>query len=103
MAVYILHFSMKLHHAQHYVGWASRVNDRVEHHRNGTGARLTQVLNELGIAYEVARVFKNADRSFERKLKNVKNTKFYCPICMGNKARNYQPEVPETNISIQSD
>jgi predicted GIY-YIG superfamily endonuclease len=93
MSVYILHLQTPLKHAHHYVGFAKNVDERIAHHRNGTGARFTQVCNELGITYEVARVFKGKGRNFERKLKNTNNTKRYCPICMGTKCRDYEPEA----------
>ncbi|MBI5951871.1 MAG: GIY-YIG nuclease family protein [Chloroflexi bacterium] len=92
MSVYILHLDSPLKHARHYVGFASKVNRRLEHHRSGSGARFTQVCNENGITYQLARVFEQADRAFERKLKNCKHTARYCPICAGEKARAYKPK-----------
>jgi predicted GIY-YIG superfamily endonuclease len=89
-AVYILHFDHPLKHAAHYVGWANDVSARLAHHRNGTGARLCQVLNELGIGYELARVFEGKDKTFERKLKNTNHTARYCPMCQA-KPRDYHP------------
>jgi predicted GIY-YIG superfamily endonuclease len=95
MSVYILHFSTPLKHARHYVGFTKQdVEARLQEHLNSTGARITQVCNEQGISYEVARVFKGEkyNRKFERKLKNTHSTKDYCPICMGDKCRNYLPK-----------
>lgn len=95
MSVYILHFSTPLKHAQHYVGFTKlEVEERFQHHINGTGARLTQVCNEQGITYQVARVFKGKKygRKFERMLKNTNHTKRYCPICSGDRCRNYSPK-----------
>lgn len=92
MSVYILHLESPLGHARHYVGWAKQVNKRIEHHKHGTGARFTQVCVERGIDFTLARVFEGADRNFERKLKKTHSTKDYCPICMGDKAREYAPK-----------
>jgi predicted GIY-YIG superfamily endonuclease len=78
--VYVLHFKTKLKHAGHYIGYAQDVLARLAQHRAGHGARLTQVLNEQGIEYEIALVMEG-DRTLERKLKNCKNVKRYCPIC----------------------
>ena len=97
MAVYILHFSTPLKHAQHYTGYAKDVDERFKEHCNGTGARITQVCNEQGITYQIARVFKGKDRKFERRLKNTHKVKVYCSICMGNKCRKYKPEVAPTD------
>lgn len=92
MSVYILHFSDAVSgRARHYVGFANNVNGRLWHHQNGSGARLTQVAAERGIEMSLARTFDGADRSFERRLKNTKNTARYCPMCYGKRARDYHP------------
>lgn len=91
MAVYILHFSTRVGHALHYVGWANDVPGRVKHHKAGSGARLTQVAVERGVEMTLARTFDGADKSFERRLKNTNNTAKYCPICAGKKCRAYHP------------
>lgn len=91
MVVYILHFHAPLKHARHYVGFSKRdAEARFQDHISGIGARITQVCNEQGITYEVARVFKGKSRTFERQLKRTHNTKNYCPICMGHKVRKYK-------------
>lgn len=92
MSVYILHFSTPLKHARHYVGYAKDVDARIECHRSGTGARITQVCNEQGITYQIARVFKGKGRTFEHKLKRTHKVKVYCPICMNGNHRKYKPE-----------
>lgn len=98
MSVYILHLNTPLGHARHYVGWAKKVNKRFEHHKNGCGARFTQVCVERGIDFVLARVFEGADKSFERKLKNTNNTKDYCPICMGDHVREYKPCLHDRKV-----
>lgn len=93
MSVYILHFSEPISgQAGHYTGFAENISGRLTHHRNGTGARLTQVAAERGITMTLARTFEGADRAFERQLKQTKNIRRYCPICMGNKCRAYHPK-----------
>lgn len=82
--VYLIHFSRPIsdkHTCQHYLGYASDLEERIERHRNGAGARLLAVAKERGIDFEVVRVWKNRTRKFERHLKNQKNAKVYCPIC----------------------
>lgn len=93
MTVYILHFSQPISgKASHYTGFANDLNGRIAHHRNGTGARLTQVAHERGIEMKLARTFEGADRTFERRIKKTKNIRRYCPICMGDKCREYHPK-----------
>lgn len=81
MCVYLLHFTTNYKHARHYLGYANHLDARVEHHRNGSGARLTQVIKLAGISFVVARVWPGEDRAFERRLKNQHNGPRLCPIC----------------------
>ena len=81
--VYIIHFSRKLAHAGHYVGWVkNNLETRLEKHRKGTGARLLQVLKEKGISWEVALVL-NGNRKLERAIKKRHYGRIakICPIC----------------------
>lgn len=86
MAVYLLHFDRPLPHGtqagtQHYLGFAQDVAARIAEHQSGNGARLTQVAVSRGIQLHVARVWPQADRDFERKLKRRHSPKRLCPIC----------------------
>ncbi len=93
MTVYIIHFSRAISgRVKHYIGFANNLEGRLQHHRNGSGARLTQVAAERGIEMILARTFAGADRSFERRLKNTKNAARYCPLCSGKRAREYHPK-----------
>lgn len=79
--VYLLHFSAPFHHASHYLGWTSLpVEQRIEHHRNGQGARLLQVVTAAGISFKVVRTWRGS-RQLERQLKNHHNSKRHCPLC----------------------
>ena len=84
--VYLLHFSQPYKHAAHYIGFAKKINTRIMHHRNGTGARLTQVAVEHGIELITARVWEGQSRQFERRLKKGKNSARLCPMCAGEDA-----------------
>lgn len=89
MTVYLLHLTTPLAHARHYIGWTTseaNVQRRYEHHKSGHGAHFTQVCNERGIDYQVARIWPNAGRCFERLLKNQKHSARLCPICNPGKA-----------------
>jgi hypothetical protein len=82
--VYEYHFSQKIHHAGHYIGYCSdeRFEERQKEHERGCGARLTQVAVERGITLKLARVWPGKGRKFERMLKiKNKNGPRLCPIC----------------------
>jgi predicted GIY-YIG superfamily endonuclease len=80
MTVYILHFETKLHHAQHYLGFARDLDVRLMQHANGTGARLLKAVGEAGISWRVARTW-DGGWGLERYLKRQKNGPRLCPIC----------------------
>lgn len=83
MNVYLLHFNRPInpsHATQHYLGFACDLDKRIRQHRQGKGARLTQVAVERGITFRVAEVWQG-DRSLESQLKKQKNSRRFCPIC----------------------
>lgn len=60
MNVYLLHFNRPInpsHPTQHYLGFACDLDKRIRQHRQGKGARLTQVAIERGIRFRVAEVW----------------------------------------------
>jgi predicted GIY-YIG superfamily endonuclease len=81
MCVYLLHFDTPYKHAKHYTGFANNLTGRLAHHANGTGARLTQVVRAAGIGWKLARVWEDADRTTERRIKNRKHAPLLCPVC----------------------
>lgn len=83
--VYLIHFDTAFGHARHYTGWARNTEARMKHHQNGTGANLMKVVGQAGITWRVARLWKGADRAFERALKNRGGASRHCPICMAAK------------------
>jgi predicted GIY-YIG superfamily endonuclease len=78
--VYLLHFSQKYHHAGHYLGFAETLENRLEQHRKGQGARLTQVIKDADIEFECVRTWEGT-RDFERQLKNRHDARSLCPNC----------------------
>lgn len=81
--VYLLHFRKPIspdHTCQHYLGFTDDLDARLNEHRNGNGARLTQVACERGIGFDLVRVWEG-DRGLERRLKNMKMSNRLCPIC----------------------
>ena len=79
--VYLIHFHNAYKHARHYLGWAENLENRLAHHRKGTGARLMQVIGEAEIDWEVARTWDDCDRNAEAKLKRHKHNVRLCPLC----------------------
>ena len=89
--VYVLHFKDRIgsekHSAAHYIGWTNRtVPERVEDHKAGHGARLTQVANEKGIEYYAVQDWPG-NRDIENQLK-LASAKRLCPECTA------KPRVP---------
>ena len=66
-------------------GSAEDLAKRLGEHRQGTGARLTQVAKERGIGWDLARVWEGGldGRKLEKNLKARHNGKALCPICAG--------------------
>lgn len=80
--VYLIHLEQKLAHAQHYLGFVEKdLNKRIARHKSGQGAKMLRAANQAGIKWEVVRTWPDGDRTFERSLKNRKNTRCLCPTC----------------------
>lgn len=84
--LYLLHFDAPLgsekHSASHYLGYTSHgLKARIQRHRDGNGARITQVLREKGIGFQVVRVWRHTTKSDERRLKNHHHRERLCPLC----------------------
>lgn len=78
--VYLLHFDAPFGHARHYLGWASNLDARLEHHERGTGANLLRHVRAAGIGWSLARTWQG-DRHLERRLKNRGGAARVCPVC----------------------
>jgi predicted GIY-YIG superfamily endonuclease len=80
--VYLIHFEKPYKHARHYIGFTDNLDQRIHEHKyTANGAKLLQVVRNAGINFEVARVWPDGDRHFERHLKNMKKSSCYCPVC----------------------
>lgn len=90
--VYLIHFDTpigdtanKHGYAQHYIGWSSDLQARINEHKQGQGAKIIAWCVKHAITWHVARTWPNSTRNDERKLKNQKNAKRLCPICKGSR------------------
>lgn len=82
--VYLIHFEPAYKHAKHYTGFAEDISARLQAHRDGHGARLTQVAVAAGCELILARIWPGGDRQLERRLKRRKGALHLCPICNGD-------------------
>lgn len=78
--VYLIHFNTPYKHAKHYLGSADNLEERLDRHQKGNGARLMQVITEADITWRLARTWPGG-RPEERRLKQQKNSPRMCPIC----------------------
>lgn len=85
--VYLAHFTNPLVRkngkVRHYIGLTKNVADRFTRHAKGSGNGLMYKAFQQGEVILV-RVWKQ-NGVFERKLKNYKSAKTFCPICRGKK------------------
>ncbi len=85
--LYLLHYDARLHHAQHYLGFAES-EKRIQEHANGTSrAHLPAAFFHKGVKFVLARTWEQGERTDERRLKNQKNARLLCPICRQEKLR----------------
>lgn len=73
MNVYLLHFNRRInssHATQHYLGFACDLDKRIRQHRQGKGARLTQVAVKRGITFRVAEVWQG-DRALRTSIEKT--------------------------------
>lgn len=88
--VYILHFEEPLAHAKHYAGSTLDLRTRLTKHADGSAARLTEVLAELGRGWVLGGLYEATQetcRAIEVKMKCQKNGPRYCQICTQTPAR----------------
>jgi predicted GIY-YIG superfamily endonuclease len=78
--VYLLHFVQPHKHARHYLGCTKDLFVRIQQHKAGRGARLTQVVLESGNDFFLVRTW-DGGRQTERRLKRQKNSPRFCPVC----------------------
>jgi hypothetical protein len=85
--IYLIHFNQPIGDlcnprgfASHYTGWTLDLPTRLADHAGGRGARLLQVVGELGIGWQLARIW-TGTRDRERLLKRSGGAARRCPVC----------------------
>lgn len=81
-SVYLIHFSRSFCRRSHYLGWATNLQERIERHRSGNGARILAAVNKAGIGWKLARTWPHMTMQDETNMKLNKNLKRLCPDCM---------------------
>lgn len=88
--IYLLHFDSPIspnHTTQHYTGSAEDITKRIRDHQRGYGSRLTEVAYQRQIPFTVVRLWRG-NRSLEQRLKSLKHSPKFCPICSPKKVWN---------------
>jgi predicted GIY-YIG superfamily endonuclease len=103
--IYLLHFDQPIGDlrnprgfASHYTGWTLDLPARLVDHAAGRGARLLQVVGELGIGWQLARVW-TGTRARERSLKQ-RGAARRCPVCR-LAALGLQPPRPVDPLALE--
>jgi hypothetical protein len=103
--VYLLHFDRPIGdptnprgYACHYTGWTLDLPARLVDHAAGRGARLMEVVGELGIGWQLARIWAGT-RARERSLKQRGATR-RCPVCQ-LAALGLQPPRPVDLLALE--
>lgn len=79
--LYLLHFDPAFGHAQHYLGWAKDIDDRLARHMKGIGSNLVRHAVAAGSRVELVRTWEDATRTDEARLKKQGSRARLCPIC----------------------
>jgi hypothetical protein len=81
--IYLIHFDRPFKHAKHYLGFCEEggLEQRIDKHRRGAGAKLLRAVAQAGIGFRVVRTWAQGTRDEERKLKNRGGAARICPCC----------------------
>ena len=93
--VYLIHLERPLYRSRrHYLGYTrlDNVEQRLNRHKSGNGAKFLKRANELNISYSIVQTWEFASwkdaKAFERHLKNQKHAPRFCPVCNQSKNEN---------------
>jgi len=77
--VYLIHFDKPYKHARHLIGVA--YGDVAQHIKH-SGSPLMRAVNDAGITWRIAQLWKNAPEDLESKLRGRGDASRICPICL---------------------
>jgi hypothetical protein len=104
--IYLIHFDRPIGdltnprgYACHYTGWTLDLPARLVDHAAGRGARLMQVVGELGIGWQLARIW-TGTRARERSQKQSGGAARRCPVCQ-LAALGLQPPRPVDLLGLE--
>jgi hypothetical protein len=104
--IYLIHFDRPIGDlrnprgfASHYTGWTLDLPARLVDHAQGRGARLMEVVGELGIGWQLARIW-TGTRTRERSLKRSGGAARRCPVCQ-LAALGLQPPRPVDPLAVE--
>jgi predicted GIY-YIG superfamily endonuclease len=80
--VYLLHLTQRVQGGQHYCGYASDVDKRVQLHQAGYGAEYTRQAHRRGVSMQLVRVWPDSGKDLEYAIKHTTGGPgAFCPIC----------------------
>ena len=105
--IYLIHFDQPIGDlanprgfAGHYTGWTLDLPARLVDHAAGRGARLMEVVGELGIGWQLARIW-TGTRTRERSLKRSGGAARRCPVCQLAKLGLALPARPVDPLALE--
>lgn len=106
---YLLHLARPLGNlanaraqAQHYVGFALNLDERIAEHLAGEGAKITRAAVAQGIAIELVACWR-APLAFEKQIKRRKEAPRLCPICCAKHGRKVKQAVFVEQLALPFD
>lgn len=85
--IYLIHFDEPIGNrenrrgqAQHHIGYAIDLAERLAEHASGNGARIMAAVVAYGVDWHVVKTWKG-NRKDERRLKNRKKARKICLLC----------------------
>jgi len=82
--VYLIHLDKPIRgNNQHYIGYTQDIIQRIATHRSGnkSSAQFLRMAKNMGVGWQLARIWWRAEVDFERDLKRRNAAKRMCPIC----------------------
>jgi hypothetical protein len=105
--IYLIHFDQPIGDlanprgfASHYTGWTLDLPTRLVDHAQGRGARLLQVVGDLEIGWQLARIW-TGTRTRERSLKRSGGAARRCPVCQLGKLGLGLPTRPTDPLGLE--